>query len=309
MCLATTWFNQRNGPQGLRDEREKPVQRKPARARGVIALAILLGGPIAALIFLDIARPFGIATGAGYAALVVFGLRVDRRVLAATAVVASALIVAAAFFWPQDGISVVQQLAGVSFAIASLWIIAFAAARRLDLEMKLRGFEEDLKLQRNVDQTDHYRWRLGERMWDDITALTTDEADLYGTERILVVDANGDMAELTSIALERLGYTTNGATDPLEALMAFEEYPTAWDAVIANQLMPGIGGVELLRRLKRINPSVKTVLCIGYVDVPETEILKNSGVDAFCSRPTDAKKIALLLRELFDTRGEAGQVP
>jgi signal transduction histidine kinase len=85
---------------------------------------------------------------------------------------------------------------------------------------------------------------------DTRPAIHTDS--LRGSERILVVDDEPDIVDMLVIGLDRLGYEVVGENDPMEALNAFVEDPSAWDAVITDQVMPGMLGTELLSKLKTV---------------------------------------------------------
>jgi CheY-like chemotaxis protein len=121
-----------------------------------------------------------------------------------------------------------------------------------------------------------------------------------GNERVLIVDDEPDMADMLAIGLDRLGYDVAAVNDSLEALSVFEEDPTAWDAVVADQLMPHMRGVELLHRLKTVRPTLKTVLCTGFSDGVEGELVEKGAIDFFVQKPTDAQGVAASLRILFD---------
>jgi nitrogen-specific signal transduction histidine kinase/CheY-like chemotaxis protein len=123
---------------------------------------------------------------------------------------------------------------------------------------------------------------------------------LRGHERVLIVDDEQDIADMLAIGLDRLGYEVAAVIDPLEALSAFEEDPDAWDAVIADQLMPQMRGVEFLRKLKTARPNIKTVLCTGFSEGAEGELVASGAIDLFVKKPTDAQGIASSLRILFD---------
>lgn len=121
-----------------------------------------------------------------------------------------------------------------------------------------------------------------------------------GSERILIVDDERDIADMLAIGLERLGYDTVGVTDPVEALAAFAEDPEAFDVVITDQVMPGMRGLDLIRRMKEIKPAVKTVICSGYSDSVSADVARQAGTDAFFHKPVDARLIAPQIRALMD---------
>jgi CheY-like chemotaxis protein len=137
-------------------------------------------------------------------------------------------------------------------------------------------------------------------------AHTADDAavtePVRGGESVLIVDDDVDLADMLSIALERLGYDVTCCNDPRQALDAFEQDPGAWDLVITDQVMPAIKGLELIERLKAIRPDCVTVLCTGFADnVSETRALA-AGADLFILKPAEPRHIAECIRELLDRR-------
>lgn len=127
----------------------------------------------------------------------------------------------------------------------------------------------------------------------------SDPSTLHGTERVLIVDDEQDIADMLAIGLERLGYEAVGINDPMEALAAFTEDPEAFDVVITDQVMPGLRGLDLVRRLKEIRPTVRTILCTGFSDGANAETSREAGADAFFHKPVDARKIAPQIRALM----------
>ncbi|MBV8166767.1 MAG: GAF domain-containing protein [Alphaproteobacteria bacterium] len=124
-------------------------------------------------------------------------------------------------------------------------------------------------------------------------------------ESVLVVDDDVDFADMQSIALERLGYEVTCCNDPLEALDAFEQDPAAWDVIVSDHMMPGMKGLELVRRLRAVRPDCVTVLCTGFADdVSEASALA-AGVDLFVLKPAEPRHIAERVRELLDRRATA----
>jgi CheY-like chemotaxis protein len=125
------------------------------------------------------------------------------------------------------------------------------------------------------------------------------EKELRGKERILIVDDEPDLVDALAVGLTRLGYEVVSATDPREALEAFEEDPGAWDVVITDEVMPFLRGTELLRRMKAVRPHIATVLCTGYSE--NDDGASAECVDIFLLKPVDAATIAQRLRNFMDT--------
>jgi CheY-like chemotaxis protein len=126
------------------------------------------------------------------------------------------------------------------------------------------------------------------------------ETVLTGHERILFIDDEEMLAEMGKIMLERLGYKVTVRSSSLEALAAFQSQPDQFDAVITDQTMPGLTGVELARRMLRIRPDIPIILCTGYSNLVNEEQAKALGIKGFIMKPMAKKDIAQLLREVLD---------
>jgi CheY-like chemotaxis protein len=84
-----------------------------------------------------------------------------------------------------------------------------------------------------------------------------------GSERILVVEDNDDLLDLTSAMLTRSGYQVRSARNGTEAfrLLRGEEF----DLLLSDIVMPnGINGIELAREARRLNKRIKILLASGY---------------------------------------------
>jgi CheY-like chemotaxis protein len=123
---------------------------------------------------------------------------------------------------------------------------------------------------------------------------------VHGHERIMVVDDNEDIADALALGLTRLGYDAVAVNDPLEALEAFKEDPGAFDAVITDQVMPQLRGLDLIARLKAIRPDIKVLLCTGYSDNISESVALAAGASCFHIKPVDAASLAVSLRRLLD---------
>ncbi len=84
-------------------------------------------------------------------------------------------------------------------------------------------------------------------------------------QRILVVDDEGALLELTIDTLRELGYQPVGFSSAIAALHAFRADPDAFDALITDQRMPDLAGDRLIREIRRIRRSIPAMLVSGYV--------------------------------------------
>lgn len=88
-----------------------------------------------------------------------------------------------------------------------------------------------------------------------------------GAIKILVADDDPHMLEFVAMTLSRLGYDVSTAADGEIALRAFEQAPRSFQLVIADGVMPHLGGLELLRAVSRLSPSTSTLLISGSPEI------------------------------------------
>jgi len=83
-------------------------------------------------------------------------------------------------------------------------------------------------------------------------------------ELILVVDDQDDVLETTTSLLESLGYRVVAASNGAQGLDIFESHKDELRLVITDVVMPVMGGLEMVRRIKKIKPEVKAIFITGY---------------------------------------------
>jgi PAS domain S-box-containing protein len=128
------------------------------------------------------------------------------------------------------------------------------------------------------------------------------ERSAPGTERVLVVDDEPAIAELTQAVLDNLGYRVTALTSSLEALARLAADPGAFDAVVTDQTMPGLTGEALAERLRSLNPSVPIVLCTGLGSEGLHGAVSTGVITAVVHKPYRPSELAALLRQLLDRR-------
>src|SRR2546425_4849029 len=85
------------------------------------------------------------------------------------------------------------------------------------------------------------------------------------TRRVLVVDDEPDMVENCARILGRAGYQCLTATDPRHALGLVEsERP---DLLLPDLKMPGMDGIELLRRAREVDPALPVILITAFATI------------------------------------------
>ena len=127
-----------------------------------------------------------------------------------------------------------------------------------------------------------------------------------GTERILVVEDEDMVRDLTQRLLAKMGYTVLTARNAAAALRISFETSAEIHLLISDIVMPGrMNGWELARHLTQSRPNMGVLLVSGYADRERVgpEGLEN-GV-AFLQKPYTAQVLFRRIRELLEKPGNA----
>ena len=118
--------------------------------------------------------------------------------------------------------------------------------------------------------------------------------------RVLCVDDEEAIVTATTRALGRLGYEVTGAVDPLQALESFQSDPSRYDAVVVDNSMPGISGLELARAILRLRPRMPVVMTSGSLPPEDASELKDAGVAEVVPKPSSPQDLAAALRRALE---------
>ena len=121
-----------------------------------------------------------------------------------------------------------------------------------------------------------------------------------GKEKILFVDDEELLVEMTVGLLQGLGYQVTAAMDCRDALDLFCENPGGFDLVIADQAMPHMTGSELAKEIIRVRADIPIVLCTGYTEAFSEDEAKATGVRELVLKPLTKKETAEMIRRVLD---------
>ena len=122
-----------------------------------------------------------------------------------------------------------------------------------------------------------------------------------GTERILFVDDEEALAEVTQEMLQKLGYKVEIQTNSVEALHRFRSRPSDYDLLITDQTMPDLSGMELAREALDIRSDIPVVLYTGYSSSIDEYALRRIGIKKHLMKPLSMTKLATVIRQILDT--------
>jgi nitrogen-specific signal transduction histidine kinase/ActR/RegA family two-component response regulator len=126
--------------------------------------------------------------------------------------------------------------------------------------------------------------------------------------RILVVDDEAPIRELLTEFMTDSGYVVLEAADGLRASLILADPELAIDAVITDQTMPGMTGLELAELIKARTPNLPVILCTGYSQAADPDALDSLPVDAVLIKPVDPDEIDTLLCSLLEKAAAASHM-
>jgi CheY-like chemotaxis protein len=131
----------------------------------------------------------------------------------------------------------------------------------------------------------------------------------FNHQRILVMDDEAAIRDLTSQLLGTLGYEVTAVPDGLEAIKTYERALRRgenFQAVILDATVRGgLGGVATIERLRGMDPQVNAIICSGYSDEAALSEFLAYGFRGALPKPFTRGELAEALQRTFDSGGVA----
>ena len=103
-------------------------------------------------------------------------------------------------------------------------------------------------------------------------------------ERILIIDDEQHIRTMMRLTLETAGYEVAEAQDGPEGLSLYGD-GSDWSAVVLDQRMPGMDGLETLHKLKTQNENVRVVMATAYASIELAVDAMKLGATDFVRKP------------------------
>ncbi|MDO5674136.1 MAG: sigma-54 dependent transcriptional regulator [bacterium] len=124
---------------------------------------------------------------------------------------------------------------------------------------------------------------------------------------ILVVDDELSMREFLSIFLEKQGYRVATAADGEKALkMAQEEH---FDLAISDIRMPGLNGLELLARLKPMQPDLAFILITAFASPGDAVMAMKNGAFDYITKPFNLEEVKRIVETALSKKETKAEQP
>jgi PAS domain S-box-containing protein len=143
--------------------------------------------------------------------------------------------------------------------------------------------------------------------WEnEVGALSeTEKADpllLGGGERLLFVDDEQAIVEVSREILEHLGYEVVVRTSSVEALELIKKTPDWFDLLVTDMTMPNMTGDRLAKEVLEVRPELPIILCTGFSEHISAERAKALGIREFVLKPLVIRELAQAIRWALDPR-------
>lgn len=121
---------------------------------------------------------------------------------------------------------------------------------------------------------------------------------------ILIVDDSSGDRRLMSLTLGEQGYEVLQASGGKEALEIFETEGSCIDIVLTDILMPEMDGVELVERLRAIEPKIRVIFISGF----KRQFEEGFGAQDvhFIEKSADLTNLVDKVREVLEKRASLG---
>jgi DNA-binding NtrC family response regulator len=119
-------------------------------------------------------------------------------------------------------------------------------------------------------------------------------------EKILIVDDEKIVRESLFHWFEQEGYYVDTAESGEEALKKFDK--GKFDLLLVDMKMPGISGLELLKKVKEEDPDSVVVLITAYASVPTAITALKDGAYDYVTKPVDPDELAHLVKKALEQR-------
>ncbi|MEW6188158.1 MAG: response regulator [Thermodesulfobacteriota bacterium] len=119
-------------------------------------------------------------------------------------------------------------------------------------------------------------------------------------KKILVVDDDQQIRELLLDFFHQLGFEVTTAANGVEALGKFS--PDDTDCILSDLVMPDMGGLELLKKIKTQAPKIPFLVITGYPSIETAlEVMKQGAYD-YITKPFQMEDVRIKVERALQTQ-------
>jgi len=133
-------------------------------------------------------------------------------------------------------------------------------------------------------------------LWNEIDDISwTAKEKIMSGSKVLLVDDEKEFVETLAMRLETRGLTVSVAETGEMAVEKVQE--KSFDAILLDLAMPGMDGIDTLKRLRELNPDSQVILLTGQATVKKaTEAMRLGALDLL-EKPVDIEVLVEKIEE------------
>ncbi|MET3697902.1 DNA-binding response OmpR family regulator [Bacillus oleivorans] len=113
-------------------------------------------------------------------------------------------------------------------------------------------------------------------------------------QKILIVEDEEKIARVLELELDFEGYQTEKALDGLEGLRLYREQ--SWDLVLLDIMIPGISGIELLRRIRSTDADTPVIMLTAKDSIEDKVSGLDLGANDYITKPFQIEEVLARVR-------------
>lgn len=117
-------------------------------------------------------------------------------------------------------------------------------------------------------------------------------------KRVLVVDDEENLRRVTQLKLQQASYEATTASDGAQALELLARHPQ--DLIITDLKMPGMSGMDLLRRVKEDYPEVIVIVVTAFGTIESAVEAMRLGAHDYIIKPVNADALKLVVSRALE---------
>jgi DNA-binding NtrC family response regulator len=117
----------------------------------------------------------------------------------------------------------------------------------------------------------------------------------------MIVDDERALVSLAEEIIAQLGYEPVGFVSSCAALEAFRAKPNGFDAVLTDEAMPELTGIELAQEARKLRAAMPVILMTGYGGGKLMSRATDIGINEVLRKPLRRRDLADSLARVFDS--------
>jgi DNA-binding response OmpR family regulator len=122
----------------------------------------------------------------------------------------------------------------------------------------------------------------------------------HAKHHILHIEDDPEVADSVAQLLESNGYEVTHAADGLSGLLAFNQNPNQWSAVLIDLNLPHVSGNSLLKELHKARPSLPLIVLTGAEKGTNLDVYEQGAVILW-HKPVSSTEMLENLKALIQT--------